>query len=59
MRPGGTILALKGDRVGAELREARETLRRLGLQAEIVRVGSGKVEPETLVVRIVARERAT
>ncbi len=59
VRPGGTILALKGDRVGAELREARETLRRLGLQAEIVRVGSGKVEPETLVVRIVARERAT
>ncbi len=60
VRPGGTILALKGDRAGGELREAKATLRKLGLQSpEIVTVGSGRVEPETLVVRIVAGQHGT
>jgi 16S rRNA (guanine527-N7)-methyltransferase len=56
VRPGGTILAMKGDRARDELREARSVLRGLGLRdAEIVRVGRGRVDPETVVVRICAR----
>ncbi len=56
VRPGGTILAIKGDRAAQELREARSVLRALGVQrAEILTVGQGRVEPETVVVRIVAR----
>lgn len=52
VRPGGTILALKGEQAERELREASGTLRRLGLQAEILRVGRDRVEPGTVVVRI-------
>jgi len=54
-RPGGTILALKGDRAKEELQQAQSVLRRLGARhAEILRVGHGRVEPGTVVVRIVA-----
>jgi len=56
VRPGGTILAIKGDRASQELREAQSVLRGLDVQrAEILTVGHGKVEPETVVVRIVTR----
>jgi 16S rRNA (guanine527-N7)-methyltransferase len=63
VRPGGTILALKGDRADEELRQAHGVLKRLGARrAEILTVGRGKVEPETVVVRIIAgngrRERS-
>ena len=55
-KPGGTILALKGDRAEEELREAKGVLNKLGArQAEIVTVGRGRVEPETVVVRIVTK----
>ncbi len=54
VRPGGTILAIKGDRAREELGEARSVLRALGVrQAEILAVGQDKVEPETVVIRIV------
>jgi len=60
VRPGGTILALKGEQADRELREARNTLRSLGLgQAEILTVGRDKVNPETVVVRIVAGGQRT
>lgn len=52
--PGGVILALKGDRAEQELADAREVLSELGiLQAEILAVGHGRVEPETVVIRLV------
>lgn len=57
VRPGGTILALKGEQAEQELREASSTLRRLGLkQAEILRVGRDRVRPGTVVVRILAAD---
>lgn len=57
VRPGGTILALKGEQAEQELREASSTLRRLGLkQAEILRVGRDRVGPGTVVVRILAAD---
>lgn len=57
VRPGGTILALKGEQAEQELREASSTLRRLGLkQAEILRVGGDRVRPGTVVVRILATD---
>jgi 16S rRNA (guanine527-N7)-methyltransferase len=53
-RPGGTILAIKGDRATDELRQARGVLRGLGVRrAEILAVGQDRVEPGTVVVRIV------
>ncbi|MGE5289955.1 MAG: 16S rRNA (guanine(527)-N(7))-methyltransferase RsmG [Micromonosporaceae bacterium] len=55
VKPGGAILALKGDRADEELRQAQSVLKRLGARrAEILTVGRGKVEPETVVVRIIA-----
>lgn len=53
-RPGGTILALKGAQAERELAEAADVLAALGIRhAEILAVGQGRVEPETLVVRLV------
>jgi 16S rRNA (guanine527-N7)-methyltransferase len=55
VRPGGMILALKGDRAQEELRQAQGVLKNLGAaHTEILTVGRGMVEPETVVVRIVA-----
>jgi 16S rRNA (guanine527-N7)-methyltransferase len=60
VRPGGTILALKGDRAHEEVRQAEGVLKKLGARrTEILAVGRGKVEPETVVVRIVARNGKT
>ncbi len=55
VRPGGTILAIKGDRAGEELDQARGVLRVLGVRgAEILAVGQDRLETETVVIRIVA-----
>ena len=59
IRPGGTILALKGDRAQAELDEAGPVIRQLGAQsAEVLRVGHGIVRPPATVVRIVTAGEA-
>jgi 16S rRNA (guanine527-N7)-methyltransferase len=53
VRPGGTILALKGDQAQAELDQAGAILRTLGVRgAEVLKVGQGIVEPPATVVRI-------
>jgi 16S rRNA (guanine527-N7)-methyltransferase len=54
VRPGGTVLAIKGDRAREELAEAQSVLRALGVaRAEILTVGRDKVEDETVVIRII------
>jgi 16S rRNA (guanine527-N7)-methyltransferase len=56
-RPGGTILAIKGQDAEAELKQARPVLRQLGVQsADVVKVGQGIVEPPATVVRILTGE---
>jgi 16S rRNA (guanine527-N7)-methyltransferase len=56
VRPGGMVLAIKGQMAAEELRKARPVLRRLGARgAEVVRVGHGKVDPAATVVRFFAR----
>jgi 16S rRNA (guanine527-N7)-methyltransferase len=56
LRPGGTVLAIKGARAPAELRAAAPALRRLGVRdAEVLVAGSGKVDPAATVVRLTAR----
>jgi 16S rRNA (guanine527-N7)-methyltransferase len=58
LRPGGQLLALKGERAADELAEAAPVLRKFGVRtAEVLQVGRGKVDPPTTVVRVVA-ERA-
>ena len=58
VRPGGTILAIKGDRAREELGEATERFAGAWRPAaEILAVGQDKVEPETVVIRIVAGGR--
>jgi 16S rRNA (guanine527-N7)-methyltransferase len=55
LRPGGELLALKGERAAAELEEARPVLKRFGVRrSELLQVGHGKVDPPTTVVRVVA-----
>jgi 16S rRNA (guanine527-N7)-methyltransferase len=54
-RPGGTVLAIKGERAAGELRDAAGVLERLGVHdARIVEAGRGKVEPPAVVVRFAA-----
>jgi 16S rRNA (guanine527-N7)-methyltransferase len=56
VRPGGLVLAIKGQTAAGELRKARPVLRRIGARgAEVVRAGQGKVDPATTVVRFFAR----
>jgi 16S rRNA (guanine527-N7)-methyltransferase len=56
VRPGGTVLAIKGRTAADELTAAAPILRRLGARsAEVVRAGQGKVIPATTVVRFIAR----
>ena len=56
VRPGGMVLAIKGRTAADELKKARPVLRRIGARsAEVVRVGQGKVDPATTVVRFFAR----
>lgn len=55
LRPGGELLALKGERAGEDLERARHALGRLGARdARIFRVGEGRVEQPTTVIRVVA-----
>jgi 16S rRNA (guanine527-N7)-methyltransferase len=55
LRPGGELLALKGERAATELKEAGPVLERFGVRtAELLQVGQGKVEPPTTIVRVVA-----
>lgn len=55
LRPGGELLALKGERAMAEIEEAGELLSSLGADGtEVIHLGSGKVDPPTTVVRVVA-----
>lgn len=54
LRPGGRMLALKGDRAEAEVAEHRLTLNRLGVaEVEVVRCGTGYLSPPTTVVSAV------
>jgi 16S rRNA (guanine527-N7)-methyltransferase len=58
LRPGGELLAMKGERAAAEIEEAAPVLKRFGVRTtELLQVGQGKVEPPTTLVRVVA-ERA-
>ena len=57
LRPGGTVLAIKGRDAEAELEQAGPVLRRLGVRsADVVKVGQGIVEPPATVIRIVTGE---
>jgi 16S rRNA (guanine527-N7)-methyltransferase len=54
LRPGGQLLAIKGQSAEQELAAARPALSRLRARsAEVMRVGHGRVEPATTVVRVV------
>lgn len=55
LRPGGLVLAIKGAQAEAEVTAARKTLRRLGIRdAEVLHLGSGKVDPAATIVRFTA-----
>lgn len=52
LRPGGVVLAFKGESAAAEVAEARAVAHRAGLQdGEILTVGAGVVDPPTTLVR--------
>jgi 16S rRNA (guanine527-N7)-methyltransferase len=54
VRPGGCLLALKGEAAGTEVEAARADLRRAGAASvEVITVGAGVVEPPTTVIRVV------
>jgi 16S rRNA (guanine527-N7)-methyltransferase len=58
VRPGGIVLALKGERAAAEAAEAAPVLRRLGVSdVAVLPAGAGRVSPATTVVRLVAGRR--
>jgi 16S rRNA (guanine527-N7)-methyltransferase len=53
--PGGSLVALKGERAEVELADAEPTLRRLGATSwSVQEVGRGLVDPPIRLVRIVA-----
>ena len=55
VRPGGTVLAIKGANARQEVAAARRSLSRLGLRSvDVVRAGDGKVDPAATVVRLIA-----
>ncbi|WUI04549.1 16S rRNA (guanine(527)-N(7))-methyltransferase RsmG [Spirillospora sp. NBC_00431] len=55
LRPGGELLALKGERAAAELEEAGIVLERFGVRStELLQVGRGMVDSPTTLVRVVA-----
>jgi 16S rRNA (guanine527-N7)-methyltransferase len=56
LKPGGILLAVKGAKASAEVRDAQAALGRLGLRdAEVLVAGSGKVDPAATVVRLTVR----
>ena len=57
LKPGGIVLAVKGAKAAAEVRDAKAALDQLGLRdPEVLVVGSGKVDPAATVVRLTARQ---
>lgn len=55
VRPGGTVLAIKGAGAAREVAAARQALARLGVRdVDVVRAGSGRVDPAVTVVRLTA-----
>jgi 16S rRNA (guanine527-N7)-methyltransferase len=58
VRPGGTVLALKGSGAADEAEEAGPVLRELGVsEVAVLRVGVGRVSPAATVVRLIAGTR--
>ena len=56
VRPGGVVLAIKGQSAQAEVARAQPVLRRLGFRdVSVVTAGSGTVIPAVTVVRMVSR----
>jgi 16S rRNA (guanine527-N7)-methyltransferase len=56
VRPGGMVLALKGERAGQEADAAAPVLRRLGVsEVTVLRAGTGRDLPATTVVRMTTR----
>jgi 16S rRNA (guanine527-N7)-methyltransferase len=54
LRPGGELLAIKGQSAAEEIEAARPVLLRLGAQrAEVLQAGHGRVVSATTVVRVV------
>ena len=54
LRPGGQLLAIKGQSAAAELAAAKPVLSRLGARsAEVLQAGHGRVVDATTVVRVV------
>ena len=54
LRPGGQLLAIKGQSAEAELEAAAPVLSRLGVQsAEVLQAGRGRVISATTIVRVV------
>jgi 16S rRNA (guanine527-N7)-methyltransferase len=55
LKPGGILLAVKGARAAAEVRDAERALSRLGVRdVEVLTAGSGKVDPAATVIRLTA-----
>lgn len=55
VRPGGTVLAIKGATARQEVAAAQRALDRLGVRSvDVVRAGGGKVDPAATVVRLIA-----
>ncbi len=58
LRPGGRMLALKGERAEAELAEGRPALTALGASGlQVVRCGAGVLDPPTTVVVATREEK--
>jgi 16S rRNA (guanine527-N7)-methyltransferase len=58
LRPGGQLLAIKGQSAAEELAAAQPVLSRLGVQsAEVLQAGHGRVVSATTVVRVVIAGR--
>jgi 16S rRNA (guanine527-N7)-methyltransferase len=60
LRPGGRMLALKGERAADEVAEHREAMARLGARdIEVVRCGAGYLDPATTVVCLTRKDSPT
>ncbi|MEO6142814.1 MAG: 16S rRNA (guanine(527)-N(7))-methyltransferase RsmG [Dermatophilaceae bacterium] len=58
LSPGGSLLAIRGARVAEELSADKALLRRLGAVEEVIETfGSGVVDPQTTVLRVVLGDR--